>query len=417
MGADNGLVVAETRKAYELRDRLPELERLWATAYYYSNVEYDSDKVIAAYRQVLDTWPDETTALNNLSIELAVRGRYAESEQYAMHGVAVSPHVGVLWVNAIEAMEGQGAFARADSTYAEWGRLAPNSPQRQTTGFRLAFAEGKYPVALAHADSAGRNADPSWQIRSHLQRGNGYRAIGQLTRSDQEALAQLQVARQAGLGNQAMSAAIDYAGNEAVLRQRPALALKRMDSILTRFPMDSLDPLSRPYLALSDLYVASGDLTRAEHALAEYERVVPEQIRKGDYQNLYSKALLAWGKREYPKAITGFREYHDKWGGNITGMYELARTFDDMGQPDSALAAYEGYATQPEPGAAGRQWYLATAYRRLGTLYQEKGNKDKALEYYGKFTALWKDADADLQPRVKDVKQRMSELIGEPRRP
>jgi tetratricopeptide (TPR) repeat protein len=145
--------------------------------------------------------------------------------------------------------------------------------------------------------------------------------------------------------------------------------------------------------------------------------VVPEQIKKGDYQNLYSKALLAWGKREYPKAVTGFREFHDKGGGNIPGMYELARTFDDMGQPDSALAVYEVYATKPEPGPSGRQWNLATAYRRLGTLYQEKGNKDKALEYYGKFTALWKDADADLQPRVKDVKQRMSELVGEPRRP
>ncbi|HEV8194991.1 MAG TPA: protein kinase [Gemmatimonadales bacterium] len=417
MGADNGLVVAETRKAYELRDRLPDMERLWATAYYYSNVEYDSDKIIAAYRQVLDTRPDETTALNNLAIELAVRGRYVESESTAMHGIAVAPHVGVLWVNAIEAMEWQGAFARADSLFAEWGRLAPNSPQRQSTGFRLAFAEGKYPLALGRADSVGRSADPSWQIRSHVQRANGYRALGQLTRADQEALAQLQVARAAGVGAQAMTAAIDYASTEALVRQRPALALKRIDSALARLPMDSLDPLSRPYLALSDLYVLSGDLTRAERALAEYERVVPEQIKKGDYQNLYSKALLAWGKREYPKAVTGFREFHDKGGGNIPGMYELARTFDDMGQPDSALAVYEVYATKPEPGPSGRQWNLATAYRRLGTLYQEKGNKDKALEYYGKFTALWKDADADLQPRVKDVKQRMSELVGEPRRP
>jgi len=98
-------------------------------------------------------------------------------------------------------------------------------------------------------------------------------------------------------------------------------------------------------------------------------------------------------------------------------VYELARTFDDMNQPDSALAAYETYVTAPEPGPAGRQWYLAAAYRRLGSLYEEKGNKDKALEYYGKFTALWKDADPDLQPAVTEVKQRMSALVGEPRRP
>jgi tetratricopeptide (TPR) repeat protein len=312
-------------------------------------------------------------------------------------------------------MEWQGEFARADSLYAEWGRLAPNNSQRQTTGFRLAFAEGKYPLALAHADSAGQNPDPSWRLRSHLQRANGYRAIGQLTRADQDALAQLQIGRQSGATTQAMTAAIDYASTEVLFRQRPALALKRIDSVLARFPMDSLDPLSRPYLPLSDLYVATGEMARAERTLAEYERVVPEQFRRGDYQSLYSKALLAWGKRDFSRAITGFREYHDKWGGNITGMYELARTFDDMGQPDSALATYQSYVASPEPGAAGRQWFLATAYRRLGTLYQDKGNKDKALEYYGKFTALWKDADADLQPKVAEVKRKMSALLAEPK--
>jgi tetratricopeptide (TPR) repeat protein len=417
MGADNGLVVAETRKAFELRDRLPELERLWATAYFYSNVEYDSDKVIAAYRQVLDTWPDEATALNNLAIELAVRRRYVEAEKTALHGIAVNPQVGVLWINALEAMEWQGEWARADSLYAEWARIAPNNTQRYSTGFRLAIGQGNYALAVARADSVGRDPNPSYQIRNRVQRANAYRFIGQIAWADRDALAQLQIGRQTGATSLAMVGAIEYAGNEARFRQRPALALQRIDSVLARFPFDSLDPLSRPYLLLSDLYVAAGELTRAERVLTEYERDVPEQIRKGDYQSLYSKALLAWGKREYPRAVTGFREYYDKVGGNISGVYELGRTFDDMGQPDSALAAYETYVTAPAPGAAGRQWYLAAAYRRLGTLYQEKGNKDKALEYYGKFTALWKDADPDLQPAVTEVKQRMSALVGEPRRP
>ena len=417
MGADNGLVVAETRKAFELRDRLPELERLWATAYFYSVVEINSDQVIAAYRQVLDTWPDETTALNNLSIELALRRQYAEAEKTALHGIAVTPSVGVLWFNALEAMEWQGQWARADSLYAEWARVAPNNTQRHATGFRLAIAQGKYALALAHADSVGLDPNPSYQIRSHVQRANAYRSIGQIGQADKDALAQLRIARQAGATNLAMVGAIDYAGTEARFRQRPALALQRIDSVLARFPFDSLDPLSRPYLALSDLYVDAGELTRAERVLAEYERVVPEQIRKGDYQNLYSKALLAWGKREYPRAVAGFREYHDKWGGNISGVYELARTFDDMGQPDSALATYETYVTAPEPGPAGRQWFLGNAYRRLGSLYQEKGNKDKALEYYGRFTALWKEADPDLQATVTEVKHRMSTLVGEPKRP
>lgn len=417
MGADQGLVIAEATKAYQLRERLPELERLQATAYYYLFVEYTSEKVIATYRQILDTWPDDITALNNLAIELNTRNRFAEAESTALRGIAVSPQVGVLWFNALEAMEWQGKFAQADSLFAEWGRVAPNNTQRHTSGFRLAIAQGNYPLALAHADSAGLDPNPSWQLRSRLQRANAYRAIGRIAQADREALAQLQIGRQSGATNQAMTAAIEYAATEALFRRRPALALKRIDSVMARFPLDSLDPVSRPYLALSDLYVHAGEVERAERTLGEYERAVPAEIRKGNDQALYSKALLAWGKRQYPEALAGFRRYHDKWGGNITAMYELARTFDDMGQPDSALAAYEAYVTMPEPGAAGRQWYLAPAYRRLGTLYQEKGNKDRALEYYGKFTALWKDADPDLKPAVLEVKQRMLELVGEPRRP
>ena len=161
----------------------------------------------------------------------------------------------------------------------------------------------------------------------------------------------------------------------------------------------------------------AGVIGRAERVLAEYERVVPAAMRKGDDQALYSRALLAWGKKQYPQAVAGFLQYHEKWGGNLSGVYELARTFDDMEQPDSALATYEAYANGPEPGPAGRQLQLANAYRRLGTLFQEKGNKDKALEYYGKFTALWKDADPDLQPAVAEVKRQISALVGEPRRP
>src|SRR6185436_3550686 len=105
----------------QLRERLPELERLQATAYYYLFVEYTSEKVIATYRQILDTWPDDLSALNNLAIELNTRNRFSEAEETAMRGIAVSPRVAVLWVNAVDAMLMQGKFARADSVYAAWG--------------------------------------------------------------------------------------------------------------------------------------------------------------------------------------------------------------------------------------------------------------------------------------------------------
>jgi tetratricopeptide (TPR) repeat protein len=54
--------------------------------------------------------------------------------------------------------------------------------------------------------------------------------------------------------------------------------------------------------------------------------------------------------------------------------------------------------------------YLAGTYKRLGELWQQKGDRQKALGYYLKFVDLWKNADPDLQPRVAEVRRRIARL-------
>jgi tetratricopeptide (TPR) repeat protein len=56
---------------------------------------------------------------------------------------------------------------------------------------------------------------------------------------------------------------------------------------------------------------------------------------------------------------------------------------------------------------------LAPTYKRLGELYEERGNHPKALDYYSRFVDLWKDADPELQPVVRDVHGRLARLAGE----
>ena len=46
-------------------------------------------------------------------------------------------------------------------------------------------------------------------------------------------------------------------------------------------------------------------------------------------------------------------------------------------------------------------------------MYEEKGDKAKALENYSRFVDLWKEADPVLQPAVREVKARMAKLAGE----
>jgi DNA-binding SARP family transcriptional activator len=56
---------------------------------------------------------------------------------------------------------------------------------------------------------------------------------------------------------------------------------------------------------------------------------------------------------------------------------------------------------------------LAPSLRRLGELYEAKGDRAKAVAYYSQFVDLWKDADPALQPAVREAKARVARLVGE----
>jgi tetratricopeptide (TPR) repeat protein len=100
--------------------------------------------------------------------------------------------------------------------------------------------------------------------------------------------------------------------------------------------------------------------------------------------------------------------------------FVIARAFDALGQPDSAIAEYQAYLAAPyfqkllggENGniAFGDAMVLAGLHKRLGELYEAKGDRQKAAEHYVAFVALWKNADPELQPEVDDVRRRLTRL-------
>jgi tetratricopeptide (TPR) repeat protein len=86
----------------------------------------------------------------------------------------------------------------------------------------------------------------------------------------------------------------------------------------------------------------------------------------------------------------------------------LAQAFDRANAADSALTYYELYVTTPMLNRASQdQQYLAGTLKRLGELYEAKGDRQKAASAYTRFVELWKDADPELQPKVAEVRRRL----------
>jgi hypothetical protein len=87
-----------------------------------------------------------------------------------------------------------------------------------------------------------------------------------------------------------------------------------------------------------------------------------------------------------------------------------ARAYDLAGEADSTvalLASFVGGAAR-EPGTDA--YFLAPSHKRLGELYEARGDKVNARVHYARFVALWERADAELQPQVRQVRARLAAL-------
>jgi tetratricopeptide (TPR) repeat protein len=103
----------------------------------------------------------------------------------------------------------------------------------------------------------------------------------------------------------------------------------------------------------------------------------------------------------------------DNPGCGFCDLNLLGDAYDQAGNADSAVAYFQHYVDTPGNRMGTDAAWLARTYRRLGELHEARGNRQRALEFYGKFVELWAGADQELQPVVTDVRQRMTRLAGE----
>jgi tetratricopeptide (TPR) repeat protein/tRNA A-37 threonylcarbamoyl transferase component Bud32 len=408
---------AAATKAYAMRDRLPELERALATAYYFSFVEYDLPKAAGAYRSALAVDPDNLVSLNNLSGILLRQRQWSEAESLAVRATRLGR--GTTFVrNAINAQVAQGHFTEARAAFDLAERRMPGSPGIVSLGAELAAAQGDFTAADSQITRLRREqqASPLWQAYSDLSLAAVRGTQGRLAEAER-------YLRDFGADGEARHVLQNYfsaTGGLAEIdiryRNRPADALASLAAAVARHPLDSLPALDRPYTDLARLYALAGKPDQAKRYLREYESAVPAAIRSGDFTHDLAAGYVAEAEGRHRDAIAAYRKYYDEAGGcGVCGLYELGSTYDGMGQSDSALVAYEQLVTTPTMNRLYNGGFtLAPALKRLGELYEAKGDRKKAAQYYGKFVELWKGADPELQPGVKEIRGRLARLAQEP---
>ncbi len=411
-----GKVEAAT-KAYEHRDRLTERERYFTLAFYYA-MTGAVEKEIATYHALLDAYPAETLALASLSDTYLTLWDFPRAEEFARRAIEVDTLRGgtgewIAYSNAVEAQVNRGRFEEAEVTLSRWEETFPGQPVRKIYSAQAASARGEYDAAEAHA----RSLPEKWRGNATGQLANLAMIRGKLAEADgllRDNLARSQGARRVRIALKLATLDLWFQGDSSA-------ALHTLDAALEANPLDSIDALHRPklYLSLAAFYAAAGmpDSARAMLA-AEGAAIALDQQRRGDYTVQHLREFVALTEERYAEAIEELQLSHGGYC-SICALPLLGRAYDLAAEPDSALAIYERYVTTPwigralegpDPTHGTDPWWLALVYERLGSLYEERGERDKAIYYYGKLVDLWKDADPELQPRVEAARRAIEAL-------
>ena len=415
-GVDRAGQIEALEKAYAHADRLPRTERFLSIAAYWSQgPKPDMAKAAQAYDSVLAGDPTQYAALNNLGLIYQGRRQFGQAESLFRRSVASGAGQLTAYGNLMSSLTEQGKSAAADSANVAQIAASGNNPRVAIGRTTLLFAEGQYAAAVALADSIVRvQPADSDLLRSRMLVDGGVAMVhGKIAEglrvNNRLALSAFAVTHNA---RALLGASFDSAFVDLLYHDSKSAALARIDAALRQTPLSSLPPLERPYADLAEMYALLGLPDRSRAALADFERTsstVPVEMADAVRHTIAS--AMALGDKRYADAV---REARTADVGACTTclLPMLALAYDQGQQSDSAIATLTRYveSTSTTNRFDTDALFLAGSYKRLGELWEAKGDTSKATRYYAKFIDLWKDADPDLQPKVSDVRKKLQRL-------
>ena len=407
------------RRAFELRHRLPERERYAVEgAYYTSPGAADRPRAIAAFERAVALDSANADAANSLAIGYNTTRDYARAEQAYRIALRAEPGNGIIAANLIGTLFNAGKLDAADSLLvAMRAQKIPYPTWRRAV--EVQYLRGNLDSATRLIDAALQTQTGSQRAQAASIRAGVARIRGQLQLAARMSLESARLGAAASPADTGIPPQIglDLAGVEGWYRGNRARGLAILDSVLraSPIPADAQDA----NIEVATIFALLGDGARARRHVARFDSAIAQdstlrrRIGHRRYDALGEIALLENRPRE---AVELFRKADVASDGLPTSCLGCAdilvgRAFDAAAMPDSARLYYERYVTGT--GTARYfldPWFYAPTLKRLGELYEQGRDYERAAEYYARFLEVWKDPDPELQPRVAEVRTSLARV-------
>ena len=389
------------QKAFELRDRASEREKLYIMSHYYSD-SGQLDKGMTALELYRQTYPRDPIPFNNLAAIYNQLGQFDNALESAKRAVELDPDM----------VSGYGNVAQA---YAGLNRVE-EARAILNTALRRKFSTGSNQVSLASLDWAqGKDADMEKDLQSGAATPDGELLVLQFRYSLATARGQVRQARDFARQAKAALDRLHLQGGADVESQMAgfeALVGNHADAISG---VNDALRLSRTPSVMGDVGTTLAILRQDQKAIAladEIQRTRPNDTIAINVTVPMIRAITALrptnpAKADPAKAIDFV---------NTAALYARARAgvfyargiaYEQAGRYADAQQDFQKIMDLKSRN--GPDILFVVAQLELGRLFQKQGDTPKARIAYQDFFAAWKDADPDV-PLLHEAKAEYAKL-------
>jgi serine/threonine protein kinase/tetratricopeptide (TPR) repeat protein len=412
--AEPGRAWAAARHALANQARLPFLERrLLVAAHAYGSGDYETS--VAEYHRLLERYPENVAFVNNLALAYRDWRRFATAESLYRRATQMDSTIATLYFGLHSAQVFQGKFADSRRTLGLIRRRFPNDPILHVVEVQDAAAHQSWDEAerIARANIAARPRDTLYLVDAYEALAGIVMTRGRLAEAERHWGTQLAMSAASGSWGRRLFGVQQLAYLELRYHNARERARTLMDSALVRMPLDSILPADRPYYELARFYAGVGDLPRARLLLNSADSIDRSLGRNRPADRSWTRGVLAFAAGRLPEAETELRQAAETHLCAMCPLPDLARAYEAAGKRDSAIVAYQRYLSTPwlwryETDAVDLGWVM----KRLGELYEEKGENAKATTAYSDLLQLWRHADRELDLVTTGVRRQLAQLTG-----
>ena len=379
------------KKAFELRDRASEREKLYIMSHYYAD-SGQYDKGITALELYEQTYPRDSTPANNLSSIYNLLGQYENALDKSRKAVELEPDSISGYVNLALAYAGLSRMAEAKATVVSGLQRSPGNPALRLTLAGIAWNQNdaatmEREISTAETGAAD-GAVSALEMRAAYAAGHGqYKQMREFMKKMQDAAAKNNLQEAVAGADTQRSAWEVLAGFRPQAKQLAENSLKTMPP---------------PGTALNAAIVLAylGDSTRAL-------KIADDTALERPYDTLVQfvnvpmvKALVLMNQSQPAKAIDLLDGAMVYGRANAALLYTRGLAYLQEKQGPQAVQEFQrvidNRSVMVDPLASFAKLGMARGYALQG----DKANSRMA---YQDFLALWKDADPNI-PLLKQVK-------------